>query len=61
MDINKQVLDEDPDSLAIEADESVSYDPNEDSNVVAVEPIIIALGRKKRKDALRKMSEEPGN
>ena len=60
MDINKQILDEDPESLAIEADENIMYDPNEDSNVVAVEPIVITLGRKIRKDAVRKLQEESG-
>lgn len=61
MDVNKEVLDEDPESLAIEADETIQYDPFEDSNVVAVEPIIVTLGRKKRKDAVRKMQEESGH
>lgn len=55
-DLNQQILNEDPDSLAIEADEDVQYDPNEESAVVATEPLIITLGRKKRKDAVREMS-----
>lgn len=58
MDINKEVLDDDPDSLAIEADETIQYDPTDtESGVVAVEPIVVTLGRKKRHDALRKERE----
>jgi hypothetical protein len=56
--INKEILDEDPDSQAVEADESVQYEPNSDSLVVAVEPKIITLGRKKRRDILHNLPDQ---
>mgnify|MGYP000898371147 CR=1 FL=1 len=56
--INEELLDEDPESLAVEADEDIQYEPDTDSNVVAVEPKIISVGRGKRKDALRNLSQE---
>lgn len=55
-DINEDLLNEDPESLAIEADETVEYDPGTESSVVAIEPLIITVGRKKRKDALKDQS-----
>lgn len=60
MDVNK-LIEDDPESLAIEVDDVVQYDPEEESNVVVTEPKIITLGRKKRHDALRKMQKEQGN
>lgn len=47
-----KILEPDDESLAIEVDEDIQYDPGEESSVVALEPMIITLGRKKRKDAL---------
>lgn len=60
-DLNKQILDADPESFAVEADDDIQYDPNEQSNVVAVEPMIITVGRKRRRDALRHLSSESSN
>lgn len=59
-DINKTVLDDDPEAQAIDADEEVQYNPtpDEDSGVVVVEPDIITYGRVKRKNALRNMQNE---
>lgn len=56
MSINEDLLNEDPDSLVIEADESIQYEPDTESNVVATEPLIVTIGRKKRKDALKDQS-----
>lgn len=55
-----ELLDESEDSQAFEADDEPTFDPLtiEDSNVVAVEPPLIAIGRKRRKDDLRRLSEE---
>lgn len=59
--LNEQLLDEDPNSQAVEVDDEAFYEPypDKDSGVVVVEPDIITIGRGKRKDALRKerMSE----
>lgn len=49
----------DDESLAVEADDEVNYTPDSDSAVVAVEPRIITIGRKRKKDDLRKL-QEPG-
>lgn len=57
MSLNSDILDEDPESLAIEADEQINYEPDTESNVVALEPLIITVGRKKRKDAVRSMQD----
>jgi len=53
MSVNEDLLAEDPDSMAIEADDTAQYDPNEESNVVATEPLIITVGRSKRKKFLK--------
>lgn len=53
MSINEDLLNEDPDSLAIEADETVQYEPDTDSQVVAVEPLIITKGRATRRKYLK--------
>ncbi len=57
---NEEILTEDPNSQAVEAEEGSYYDPNpdEDSGVVVIEPEIIAIGRGKRKHALRSVPEE---
>lgn len=54
MNINDELLNEDPDSLAIEADEDSYYAPDQDSLVVVTEPEIISIGRGKRKEATKK-------
>lgn len=51
--LNEDILNEDPDSLAVEADESLEYEPESTSNVVAVEPLIITKGRADRKKFLK--------
>lgn len=59
--LNESLLDDDPDSQAIEADlNDVQFTPEPSKNdyVIAVEPPIISVGRGKRKIALRKLSEE---
>lgn len=55
-----ELLDEEENSQAFEADDELEFDPNPDKNagVVATEPPIIAIGRKNRKDELRKLSPE---
>lgn len=52
-DINKEVLDDDPDSLAVEADDNVYYLPDSESSVVAVEPQVVTNGRLKRRKYLK--------
>lgn len=54
--LNEELLSEDPDSLAVEADDDAYYSPYpEDSDgVVVTEPEIITIGRGKRKTALKK-------
>lgn len=59
MNENKDILDYDPDSLAVDADEEVFYKPDTDSQVIVTEPDIITIGRKKRREAMREMPEEP--
>lgn len=55
MNLNEQLLSEDPDSLAIEASEDAFYAPDqEDTLVVVTEPEVISIGRGMRKEALRK-------
>ncbi len=52
--LNDQLLNEDPDSLAVEADDDAFYSPEQESSVVVTEPDIIPIGRGLRKEALRK-------
>lgn len=52
--LNEQLLSEDPDSLAIEADDDAFYSPDQESSVVVTEPDIIPIGRGLRKEALRR-------
>lgn len=52
--INDELLSEDPESLAIEADDDAYYSPDQGSSVVVTEPEIITIGRGKRKEALKK-------
>lgn len=52
--LNEQLLSEDPDSLAVEADDDAFYAPDQESSVVVTEPEIITIGRGKRKEALKK-------
>jgi len=55
--LNEQLLGEDPDSLAVEADDDAFYSPDQsESGVVVTEPEIITIGRGLRKTALRKES-----
>lgn len=58
--LNEELLAEDPDSLAVEADEEVAYEPKPDpeAGVVVTEPMIITIGRVKRKNALRSLPPE---
>lgn len=58
--LNEEILNEDPDSLAVDADEDVQYEPfpDEKSSVVVTEPMIITIGRVKRKNALRSLPPE---
>jgi hypothetical protein len=61
--INEQLLDDDPESQAVEADlDDVQFapEPSEDDQVIAIEPEIISIGRGKRKKALRELSQEGG-
>lgn len=52
-DLNEELLDEDADSLSIEADEEIQYEPDTDSQVVAIEPLVITKGRADRKKFLK--------
>lgn len=54
--LNEELLSEDPDSLAVEADDDAYYEPypDEESSVVVTEPDIITIGRGLRKTALKK-------
>lgn len=52
--LNEELLSEDPDSLAVEADDDAYYDPDQSDNVVVTEPDIITIGRGRRKVALKK-------
>jgi len=56
MNLNEELLSEDPDSQAVEVDDEVFYEPHpdKDSGVVVTEPDIITIGRGLRKDALKK-------
>ena len=60
MKTNEELLAEDPNSQAVEADENIYYDPEPDegSGVVVTEPDIITIGRKLRKDAVRNLRPE---
>lgn len=55
-----ELLDEDENTQAFDADTEPDFTPNPDKNagVVAVEPPIIAIGRKNRKDELHKLPPE---
>lgn len=57
--LNERILEDDPDSFAIEADDEAVYEPfpDKDSSVVVTEPDIITIGRGLRKDALKKERE----
>lgn len=63
MNQNEQLLSEDPNSQALEADEGAYYTPEPDteSGVVVTEPEIITIGRKLRKDAVRNLSQDESN
>lgn len=53
------LIDDDPNAQAIEADDEAYYEPyGEGSGVVVIEPEVISVGRGKRHVALRKMQEE---
>lgn len=56
MSLNEDLLAEDPDSLAVEADDDAYYSPFPDDGdgVVVTEPEIISVGRGLRKIALKK-------
>lgn len=56
MNLNEELLSEDPDSLAVEADDDAFYSPYPDDGdgVVVTEPDIITIGRGRRKTALKK-------
>lgn len=55
---NEELLTVKPEDQAIEVGDDVQYAPDTTSQVVATEPPIISIGRGKRQDALRKLSEE---
>lgn len=54
------LLDESEESQAFEAEDEPIFDPLtiEESNVVSVEPPLIMIGRKRRRDDLRRLSQE---
>lgn len=54
------LLDEDENTQAFDADGELDFTPtpDEDAGVVSVEPPIIAIGRKNRKDELHKLPPE---
>lgn len=59
--LNEDLLSDDPDSLAIEADdEDLQFTPNPDENsgVVSVEPYIISVKRAERRRAVRALPPE---
>lgn len=53
MNLNEELLSEDPDSLSVEADDEAYYAPDQGDAVVVTEPEIITIGRGKRKQALK--------
>jgi hypothetical protein len=57
MSLNDDLLNEDPDSQAVEADDDAYYSPYQSTSVVVTEPEIITIGRGLRKDALKKERE----
>lgn len=59
--LNEDLLTVHPDDQAVEVDDDVQFEPETDSNVVAIEPPIISIGRGKRIEAMRKMREEQRN
>lgn len=56
--LDEQLLDPDPDSLAVEADDDAFYSPDQDGSVVVTEPDIIVVGRSLRKKAIREQQDE---
>ncbi len=59
--LNEDLLSEDPDSFAVEADDEdlqFTPEPDEDSGVVSIEPSIISIKRAERKRSLRALPEE---
>lgn len=53
---NAEILSDDPNSGAVDADDlEVQYDPDTESQVVAEEPKIITIGRTRRRRELRAM------
>jgi hypothetical protein len=61
MSLNDELLSDDPDSLAVEADDDdiqFTPEPDEDSGVVSIEPDIISIKRAERKRALRALPPE---
>lgn len=59
MSLSEDLLDENPDSQAVEADiDEEQYTPEPESNLVIVEPEVISVGRGKRKKYLRQLSPE---
>lgn len=56
MSLNEDLLNEDPDSYAVEADDDAYYSPypEKDDSVIVTEPEIISVGRGLRKIALKK-------
>ncbi len=58
---NEDILTEHETDQAIEADDDAFYEPDTDSQVVAVEPPIISIGRGRRKRELRRMQTEQGD
>lgn len=56
--LEDKLLNEDPDSQAIEADDDAYYSPDQDNeSVVVTEPEIITIGRGVRKSEMRKMQQ----
>lgn len=55
-----ELLEDDDDAQAFEAEPEPVFDPefDENSGVVVVEPPIISIGRAKRREHLRKLQEE---
>lgn len=56
--LNEELLSDDPETQAVEADGDLQYEPDPESNIVVTEPKIIQVGRGRRKNALRKLSQE---
>lgn len=60
--LDHDLLDEDPESQAIDADEDAYYEPfiEDNVNVVVTEPDVISIGRGKRHAEMRKVRNEQG-